>query len=54
MGYAEAVMAPRINQRLGGKLELETGFSKNYSILILKRAHKPTSHLLWEVSKLYF
>ena len=43
MGYAEAVMAPRINQRLGGKLELETGFSKDTIQLLTLKGHKPTS-----------
>ena len=43
MGYAEAVMAPRINQRLGGKLELETGFSKDTVQLLTLKGHKPTS-----------
>ena len=43
MGYAEAVMAPRINQRLGGKLELETGFSRDTIQLLTLKGHKPTS-----------
>ena len=43
LGYAEAVMAPRINQRLGGKLELETGFSKDTIQLLTLKGHKPTS-----------
>ena len=43
MGYAEAVMAPRINQRLGGKLELETGFSRDTVQLLTLKGHKPTS-----------
>ena len=43
MGYAEAVMAPRINQRLGGKLELETGFSRDTIQLLTLRGHNPTS-----------
>ena len=43
MGYAEAVIAPRINQRLGGKLELETGFSRDTIQLLTLKGHKPTS-----------
>ena len=43
LGYAEAVMAPRINQRLGGKLELETGFSRDTIQLLTLKGHKPTS-----------
>ena len=43
MGYAEAVMAPRINQRLGSKLELETGFSRDTIQLLTLKGHKPTS-----------
>ena len=43
MGYAEAVMAPRVNQRLGGKLELETGFSRDTIQLLTLKGHKPTS-----------
>ena len=41
MGFAEAVLAPRINQRLGGKLELETGFSKDTVKLLKKKGHQP-------------
>ncbi len=41
MGFAEAVLAPRINQRLGGKLELETGFSKDTISLLEKKGHEP-------------
>ena len=41
MGFAEAVLAPRINQRLGGKLELETGFSKDTIKLLEKKGHEP-------------
>ena len=43
MGYAEAVMAPRINQRLGGKLELETGFSRDTIQMVTLKGHKRTS-----------
>tara|TARA_B100001123_G_scaffold165384_1_gene190528 strand:- start:259 stop:1983 length:1725 start_codon:yes stop_codon:yes gene_type:complete len=43
MGYAEAVMAPRVNQRLGGKLELETGFSTDTIQLLTSKGHEPTS-----------
>ena len=43
LGYAEAVMAPRVNQRLGGKLELETGFSRDTIQLLTLKGHKPTS-----------
>lgn len=41
MGFAEAVLAPRINQRLGGKLELETGFSKDTVKLLKEKGHQP-------------
>ena len=41
MGFAEAVLAPRINQRLGGKLELETGFSKDTIELLEEKGHEP-------------
>ena len=41
MGYAEAVIAPRINQRLGGKLELETGFSSDTIKLLTSMGHEP-------------
>ncbi len=41
MGFAEAVLAPRINQRLGGKLELETGFSKDTVELLKDKGHQP-------------
>ena len=41
MGYAEAVITPRINQRLGGKLELETGFSSDTIKLLISMGHEP-------------
>ena len=41
MGFAEAVLAPRINQRLGGKLELETGFSKDTVKILKEKGHQP-------------
>ncbi len=41
MSFSEAVMAPRINQRLGGKLQLETGFSPDTIQLLKQRGHEP-------------
>jgi gamma-glutamyltranspeptidase/glutathione hydrolase len=41
MSFSEAVMAPRINQRLEGKLQLETGFSPDTIQLLKQRGHKP-------------
>lgn len=41
MGYAEAIISPRINQRLGGKLELETGFSLDTIKLLTSKGHEP-------------
>tara|TARA_B100000214_G_scaffold182186_1_gene131405 strand:- start:1056 stop:2759 length:1704 start_codon:yes stop_codon:yes gene_type:complete len=41
MSYTEAVMAPRINQRLEGKLQLETGFSPDTIELLKQRGHEP-------------
>ena len=39
MSYAEAVMAPRINQRLAGNLELENGFSPDTIKLLKEKGH---------------
>ena len=41
MSFTEAVMAPRINQRLEGKLQLETGFSPDTIQLLKQRGHEP-------------
>ena len=39
MSYATAVMAPRINQRLAGNLELENGFSPDTIKLLKEKGH---------------
>ena len=39
MSYAAAVMAPRINQRLAGNLELENGFSPDTTRLLREKGH---------------
>ena len=39
MSYAAAVMAPRINQRLAGNLELENGFSPDTIKLLKEKGH---------------
>ena len=41
MSFTEAVIAPRINQRLQGKLQLETGFSPDTIELLKQRGHEP-------------
>ena len=41
MSFSEAVMAPRINQRLEGKLQLETGFSPDTIHLLKQKGHEP-------------
>ena len=41
MSFTEAVIAPRINQRLEGKLQLETGFSPDTIELLKQRGHQP-------------
>ena len=41
MSFSEAVLAPRINQRLEGKLQLETGFSPDTIQLLKRRGHEP-------------
>ena len=41
MSFTEAVIAPRINQRLEGKLQLETGFSPDTIELLKQRGHEP-------------
>ena len=43
MSYTEAVMAPRINQRLEGNLQLETGFSPDTVNLLKLKGHEPES-----------
>ena len=40
MSFTEAVIAPRINQRLEGNLQLETGFSPDTISLLIDRGHK--------------
>ena len=40
MSFTEAMIAPRINQRLEGNLQLETGFSPDTISLLIKRGHK--------------
>ena len=41
MSFTEAVMSPRINQRLEGKLQLETGFSPDTIYLLQQKGHYP-------------
>ena len=41
LGFAEAVMAPRINQRVGKNLELESGFSPDTIKLLKSKGHHP-------------
>ena len=41
--FAEAVMAPRINQRVGKNLELESGFSPDTIKLLKEIGHQPTA-----------
>jgi len=41
MSFSEAVMSPRINQRLEGKLQLETGFSPDTLKLLKDKGHEP-------------
>ena len=41
LGFAEAVMAPRINQRVGKNLELESGFSPDTIKLLKAIGHQP-------------
>ena len=41
MSFSEAVMSPRINQRLEGKLQLETGFSPDTLNLLKNKGHEP-------------
>jgi gamma-glutamyltranspeptidase/glutathione hydrolase len=41
LSFSEAVMAPRINQRLEGKLQLETGFSPDTIKLLKLKNHQP-------------
>jgi gamma-glutamyltranspeptidase/glutathione hydrolase len=40
LGYAESIMAPRINQRVGGDLEVETGMSPDTLNLLKSYGHK--------------
>ena len=40
LGFADAVMAPRINQRIGKDLELESGFSPDTLELLKDRGHQ--------------
>lgn len=41
LGFAEAIMAPRINQRVGKNLELESGFSPDTIELLKVIGHQP-------------
>jgi gamma-glutamyltranspeptidase/glutathione hydrolase len=45
MSYASAVMAPRINQRLEGNLELENGFSPDTISLLKEKGHNIKSSM---------
>jgi len=45
MSYASAVMAPRINQRLEGNLELENGFSPDTISLLKAKGHNIKSSM---------
>ncbi len=45
MSFASAVMAPRINQRLAGNLELEDGFSPDTISLLKNKGHNVKSSL---------
>ncbi len=45
MSFSEAVMAPRINQRLEGKLQLEIGFSPDTIKLLKARNHQPENSM---------
>ena len=54
MSFTEAVMAPRINQRLEGRLQLETGFSPDTINLLKQRGHKPeTSTTMGSVQAIF-
>jgi gamma-glutamyltranspeptidase/glutathione hydrolase len=41
LGYAESIMAPRINQRVGGDLEIERGMSPDTLNLLKSYGHAP-------------
>ena len=43
MSFTEAMIAPRVNQRLEGNLQLETGFSPDTISLLIDRGHKVES-----------
>ena len=43
MSFTEAIIAPRINQRLEGNLQLETGFSPDTISLLIDRGHQVES-----------
>ena len=43
MSFTEAMIAPRINQRLEGNLQLETGFSPDTISLLIDRGHQVES-----------
>ena len=54
MSFTEAVMAPRINQRLEGRLQLETGFSPDTINLLKLRGHEPeTSTTMGSVQAIF-
>ena len=45
LSFTEAVLAPRINQRLEGKLQLENGFSPDTIKLLIEKEHTPESSM---------
>ena len=54
MSFTEAVIAPRINQRLESKLQLETGFSPDTIELLKQRGHEPeTSTTMGSVQAIF-
>ena len=54
MSFSEAVMAPRINQRLEGKLQLESGFSPDTTKLLIEKGHElETSKTMGSVQAIF-
>ena len=54
MSFTEAVIAPRINQRLESKLQLETGFSPDTIALLKQKGHEPeTSTTMGSVQAIF-
>ena len=54
MSFTEAVIAPRINQRLESKLQLETGFSPDTIELLKQKGHEPeTSTTMGSVQAIF-